>query len=145
MSSSQMNPQVWAFGGAKGGVGRSVLCASIAHVLASHGKKVIALDFDLGSANLHTLLGIIQPKRNLEQWILGQVPTLEEVCSPTTVENLYLISGASSIYNPSHPSPDQLKRFIHESLSLEADYILIDLGSGIHPHTLDFFNVAGRS
>jgi flagellar biosynthesis protein FlhG len=140
-----MNPQVWAFGGAKGGVGRSVLCASIAHVLASHGKKVIALDFDLGSANLHTLLGIIQPKRNLEQWILGQVHTLEDVCSPTTVDNLYLISGASSIYNPSHPSPDQLKRFIHEALSLEADYILIDLGSGVHPHTLDFFNVAGRS
>ena len=145
MSSSQMNPQVWAFGGAKGGVGRSVLCASIAHTLAKHGKKVIALDFDLGSANLHTLLGIIQPKQTLEQWILGQSQTLDEVCSPTEVEGLSLISGASSIYNPSHPSPEQLKRFIHEALSLEADYILIDLGAGIHPHTLDFFNVAGRS
>lgn len=145
MSTSQMNPQVWAFGGAKGGVGRSVICAATAFALVQQGKKVIALDFDLGSANLHTLMGIIQPKRNLEQWILGQANSLADVCSPTSLPGLSLISGGASIYNPSHPSPEQLKRLLQEALALEADYILIDLGAGIHPHTLDFFNVAGRS
>lgn len=141
----QMNPQVWAFGGAKGGVGRSVICAAAACALVRAGARVIMIDFDLGSANLHTLMGVMQPKANLEQWILGQAARLDEVCSPTPLERLSLISGASSIYNPSHPTPEQLRRVIHESLQLEADYILIDLGAGIHPHTLDFFNVAGRS
>ena len=145
MSTAQMNPQVWAFGGAKGGVGRSVICAASALALVEQGKKVITLDFDLGSANLHTLMGIIQPKSNLEQWILGEVSHLQDVCSPTQTPNLYLISGAASIFNPSHPSSKQLQRLLNEALSLEADYILIDLGAGIHPHTLDFFNVSGRS
>lgn len=144
-SGSQMNPQVWAFGGAKGGVGRSVTCALTACELVRRGSRVILLDFDLGSANLHTLLGVMQPKANLEQWILGRAQRLDEVCSPTLLKGLSLISGASSIYNPSHPTADQLRRLIHESLQLEADYILIDLGAGIHPHTLDFFNVAGQS
>lgn len=142
---AQMNPQVWAFGGAKGGVGRSVVCALTACELVRRGQRVILIDFDLGSANLHTLLGINQPKGNLEQWILGRVQRLDEVCSPTLLDGLTLISGASSIYNPSHPTEQQLKRVIYESLQLEADYILIDLGAGIHPHTLDFFNVAGQS
>lgn len=141
----QMNPQVWAFGGAKGGVGRSVICAAVACALVRRGARVIMIDFDLGSANLHTLMGVMQPKANLEQWILGQAARLDDVCSPTPLERLSLISGASSIYNPSHPTPEQLRRVIHEALQLEADYILIDLGAGIHPHTLDFFNVAGRS
>jgi|GEM_PF-355031 len=144
-SGAQMNPQVWAFGGAKGGVGRSVTCALTACELVRRGSRVILLDFDLGSANLHTLLGVMQPKANLEQWILGRAKRLDEVCSPTLLKGLSLISGASSIYNPSHPTADQLRRLIHESLQLEADYILIDLGAGIHPHTLDFFNVAGQS
>ena len=144
-SGAQMNPQVWAFGGAKGGVGRSVTCALIACELVRRGSRVILLDFDLGSANLHTLLGVMQPKANLEQWILGRAKRLDEVCSPTLLKGLSLISGASSIYNPSHPTAHQLRRLIHESLQLEADYILIDLGAGIHPHTLDFFNVAGQS
>ena len=69
---SQMNPQLISFGGAKGGVGRSVISVLTAISLAEKGKRVVLVDLDLGSANLHTLLGIMQPKHSLEQWVLGQ-------------------------------------------------------------------------
>jgi flagellar biosynthesis protein FlhG len=143
--SSQMNPQIIAFGGAKGGVGRSVICALTALSLADQGKKVVVIDLDLGSANLHTLLGIMQPKKSLEQWILGQEDRLEVICSPTDKKNLTLISGAASIFNPSDFAPSQYERLVRESLMLEVDFVLIDLGAGIHPHTLDMFNIASRS
>ncbi len=143
--SSQMNPQLISFGGAKGGVGRSVICTLTGLSLAQQGKRVVLIDLDLGSANLHTLLGIMQPKKSLEQWILNQEESLEAVCSHTDQANLLLISGAASIFNPSDFAPSQFERLLKESLSLEVDYVLVDLGAGIHPHTLDIFNIAGRN
>jgi flagellar biosynthesis protein FlhG len=141
---TQMSPQVWAFGGAKGGVGRTLLCATAAFLLAQRGFRVVALDFDLGAANLHTFLGLSQTEKNLEQWLLGQFEHLQEICSPTHIPNLSLITTGSSIFNPSLPSPEQIKRLMLEALELECDYLLIDLGAGIHAHSLDLFNVAGR-
>lgn len=142
---SQMNPQLISFGGAKGGVGRSVITVLTGIELAKRGERVVLIDLDLGTANLHTLLGMMQPKQSLEQWIIGQEDHLENICSPTGQTNLNLISGAASIFNPSDFSPTQLERLIKELRSLEVDYVLIDLGAGIHPHTLDLFNVCGRN
>ncbi|MEE2645234.1 MAG: hypothetical protein VYD19_09905 [Myxococcota bacterium] len=139
----QMSPQVWAFGGAKGGVGRSLLCAATAIELTRRRLKVVAIDLDLGAANLHTLLGLMQPKVTLEQWILGQVDSLAPLCVRTKVKNLWLISGAASIFNPSHPDPDQLRALAQSLIQLEVDCVLLDLGAGIHQHTLDLFNFAG--
>jgi flagellar biosynthesis protein FlhG len=145
MQSTQMSPQVWAFGGAKGGIGRSLVCATTACLLAQKGYRVVALDFDLGAANLHTFLGLSQTEKNLEQWLLGQFEHLQEICSPTHIPNLSLITTGSSIFNPSLPSIEQIRKLMVEALELECDYLLIDLGAGIHSHTLDFFNLAGRS
>lgn len=145
MQSTQMSPQVWAFGGAKGGIGRSLVCATTACLLAQKGYRVVALDFDLGAANLHTFLGLSQTEKNLEQWLLGQFEHLQEICSPTHIPNLSLITTGSSIFNPSLPSIEQIRKLMVEALQLECDFLLIDLGAGIHSHTLDFFNLAGRS
>ena len=52
----------------KGGVGRSLVLANIAHYLARFGKKVVALDLDLEAPGLHykllpeSLLGEAAPK-----------------------------------------------------------------------------------
>ncbi len=48
--------QIWAVGGGKGGVGKSLLASSLAICLARTGNKVTAIDLDLGGANLHTTL-----------------------------------------------------------------------------------------
>ena len=143
-SSPQMTPQMISFGGAKGGVGRSMICAATAVALVHKGKRVLAIDLDLGSANLHTLLGVLQPKNNLERWLLGQEDRLEHICMPTKLKNLTLISSAASIFTLSDIEPDRLKRLIREARDFEVDYVLIDLGSGVSPQLLDLFNTAGR-
>ena len=143
--SSQMNPQVIAIGGAKGGVGRSVLTALTGIALANKGKRVALIDLDLGTSNLHTILGIMQPKHSLEEWVTGQETNLDVICSPTTIKNLSLISGSASILSPYDIAPHQYESLLKQSLTLEVDYVLVDLGAGIHPHTIDFFNIAGRS
>src|SRR4051812_16741810 len=49
--------QVWAVGGGKGGVGKSLIASSVALSLSRSGSHVVAMDLDLGGANLHTTLG----------------------------------------------------------------------------------------
>src|SRR5690606_16072397 len=43
--------QIWAIGGGKGGVGKSLVASSLAISLARSGNKVVAIDLDLGAAN----------------------------------------------------------------------------------------------
>ncbi|MBA2406278.1 MAG: P-loop NTPase, partial [Bdellovibrionales bacterium] len=50
--------KIWAVGGGKGGVGKSLVSANVAICLALMGNKVVAVDLDLGGANLHTCLGL---------------------------------------------------------------------------------------
>jgi len=53
---------VYAVGGGKGGVGKTVLTASLGIGLASLGHQVVIVDADLGGANLHTCMGILEPE-----------------------------------------------------------------------------------
>ena len=62
-------PRIWAIGGGKGGVGKSVIATNLAATLAGAGKKVVLVDADLGGANLHTLLGVPNPKTSLSDFI----------------------------------------------------------------------------
>jgi flagellar biosynthesis protein FlhG len=131
----------WTFGGGKGGVGKSFLTASIGVVLARLGKSVIAVDADLGSANLHTYLGIKSPGYTLLD-ILENRASTEEVLLPTSVPGLRLISCAADILgmaNPMFGEKEKIMRFISD---LDADYILVDLGAGTSFNVLDFFNMS---
>ncbi len=40
--------QIWAVGGGKGGVGKSLVASSLAIALSRLGNRVIAIDLDLG-------------------------------------------------------------------------------------------------
>ena len=62
---TDQGPRVWAIGGGKGGVGKSVIAVNLAATLAGKGNRVVLVDADLGGANLHTLLGMPNPKANL--------------------------------------------------------------------------------
>ncbi|MBW1998370.1 MAG: P-loop NTPase, partial [Deltaproteobacteria bacterium] len=60
---TEPRPVIWAVGGGKGGVGKSIICSLLAFWLARLDKKVILVDLDLGGASLHTLMGIRTPSR----------------------------------------------------------------------------------
>ena len=50
--------KIWAFGGGKGGVGKSFVAGNLGILLAQNGHTVILADLDLGGANMHTWLGV---------------------------------------------------------------------------------------
>ena len=135
---------VLAFGGGKGGVGKSLVCSAVATALAQRGLKVVALDADLGAANLHTLLGLVHPTATLDDFWSGRVERLEEICLPTDVDGLSVISGAAAILQSASPRRRDRERLLEAFLRLPADALLLDLGAGTHPSTLDLFNLAGE-
>jgi len=136
-------PPVWAFGGGKGGVGKSLVCAAVATELAQRGRRVVALDLDLGAANLHTLLGVLHPPHTLDDFLSGRTTDLEAACVNTEIDGLRLISGAAAILRSAHPRPGEKRALAEAFIALDADALLIDLGAGTHYNTLDFFNLAG--
>jgi flagellar biosynthesis protein FlhG len=68
--------QIWAVGGGKGGIGKSVLSILISMALAEKGQDTVVIDGDLGGANLHTFMGIRTPSRTLNDFISRQYADL---------------------------------------------------------------------
>ena len=131
--------QIWSVGGGKGGIGKSLLTASVGWQLARMGRRVVLLDADLGGANLHTCLGLPPSGRSLGDFIQKRVPTIEDVVVDTGVPGLRLISGAADLLCAANIKHAQKLRVINHVRSLEVDVLLIDLGAGTSFNSLDFF------
>lgn len=135
-------PIIWAVGGGKGGVGKSVVSTLLAFWLSRMGKRTVLIDVDLGGANLHTLLGIKNPPRTLNDFITRKFDSLEEICVDTEAKNLRFISGSSEVLSLANPHFSQKVKLINHFPRLDADYVVIDLGAGTSFNVLDFFLVA---
>ena len=136
--------KIWAIGGGKGGVGKSLVSANVAICLALMGNKVVAVDLDLGGANLHTCLGLPIPTMTLSDYISKKVTNFEDLLVSTPINNLKIISGAQDelgMANLKHMHKNQIIRKLHE---LDADFILFDLGAGTAFNTVDFFITADK-
>lgn len=136
--------KIWAIGGGKGGVGKSLVSSNVAICLALMGHKVVAVDLDLGGANLHTCLGLPIPKVTLSDYISKKVTKFEDLLVPTPINNLQIISGAQDelgMANLKHMHKNEIIQSLHE---LDADYILFDLGAGTAMNTIDFFITADK-
>jgi flagellar biosynthesis protein FlhG len=136
--------KIWAVGGGKGGVGKSLVSANVAICLALMGNKVVAVDLDLGGANLHTCLGLPIPQMTLSDYVSKKITNFEDLLVPTPIQNLKIISGAQDelgMANLKHMHKNQIIRKLTE---LDADYILFDLGAGTAFNTIDFFITADK-
>lgn len=134
--------KVYAIGGGKGGVGKTVLAASLGIGLAALDQEVVIVDADLGGANLHTCMGILEPKHTFYHFYSLQCESLQDILLDTPIKNLKLISGACGTLGLANPRYTQKLRFINELKSINADYILLDLGAGSSYNVIDFFLAA---
>jgi len=137
-------PSIIAVGGGKGGVGKSVLAIALGAALAREGRSVILADLDLGAANLHTYLGVLGRTPTIADFILNKVSSLEAIVVETPEKNLGLVSGAGFVPGATNPAHWMKQKLLRHLKSLPADYVIIDLGAGVHFNTLDFFGIAGR-
>ena len=134
--------QIWSIGGGKGGIGKSLLTASLGWQLAKMGKRVILVDSDLGGANLHTCLGLANPERTLGDFIRRRAERIEDVLLETGVPLLQLVSGASDFLGAANIKYPQKVRVLNRIRALEVDIVLLDLGAGTSYNIIDFFLVS---
>ncbi|MCR5613786.1 P-loop NTPase [Treponema sp.] len=123
----------------KGGVGKSAIAVNLSILLAQKGKKVVLMDFDLGGANLHTLLGLKNNHAGLGNFIYKQESSLEPLMQPTNVPNLTFIAGDCLFPGTANMGYFIKRKLIKEIESLDADYAVLDLGGGTTYNTLDIY------
>lgn len=131
--------QIWAVGGGKGGIGKSLLAANLAITLARTGNKVVAVDLDLGGANLHTAIGVELPAQTLSDFFADRTPSIQDCAVNTGIPNLQLISGAQDSVGVADLNHETKIKLLEKLRSLDADYLMLDLGAGTGFNTLDFF------
>lgn len=144
VTSSARKAKIWAIGGGKGGVGKSLVTANTSICLALMGYKVITIDLDLGGANIHTCLGLPIPQKTLSDFITKKVDSLDELIVDTPINNLKIISGAQDELEIANLKQMQKSKVLSAISKLDADYILLDLGAGTTNNTLDFFIAADK-
>ncbi len=133
---------ILSVGGGKGGTGKSLITASIGICLADKGNEVLLIDADLGTANLHTLLGLEPPPLSLSDFVTRKKSTMTGVISKTGMPNLKLISGAKDMIGMANLAYGQKVRILKNIKKLNYEYILIDLGPGTSFNVLDFFLIS---
>lgn len=140
-----------AVSGAKGGVGKTVLAANLGLYLASIGRKVVLVDADPGGANLHTCLGIppVVPLRIIRKTSGGEsksgakVP--EEALAATPFAGLRLMrTGIDTPEAHAERSIRQAK-LLPRLRTVDADYVVVDLGGGVNRELLDAYLAADLS
>ncbi|MBN2719660.1 MAG: AAA family ATPase [Proteobacteria bacterium] len=135
-------PIILGIGGGKGGVGKTVITANLSICLAQMGKRCVAIDADLGGANLHTVLGVAGPDLTLSDFMRRTVSSLSDILMPTPFRNLRLISGSRALMEMANPKHSQKEKLIRHIMDLDVDVVLLDLGSGSAFNTLDFLLAA---
>lgn len=136
--------EIWAVGGGKGGIGKSLITSNLGISIARAGRRVVLIDADLGGANLHTCLGIPEPRVTLTDFVARRVRGIEDILIRTGVPNLSLISGAHDFLSAANLNFVQKTMLLRRIADLDADVVILDLGAGTTYNTLDFFLLAQK-
>lgn len=130
--------QIIPIASGKGGVGKSLLSANLAVALGQAGKKIVLVDLDLGASNLHLAIGQPTPKVGIGTFLTGETK-FDDIILSTDYDNVRFIAGDSEIPGLSALKIYQKNLLIKSFNSLDADYIILDLGAGTHLTILDLF------
>ncbi|MDX2055695.1 MAG: helix-turn-helix domain-containing protein [Polyangiaceae bacterium] len=125
---------VIAVGGGRGGVGKSMLAVNLAVYLAQLGRKVVLVDADAAGAELHTMLDIELPRAPTAREDLDE---FELLTHPTPVPGLVLLPQIYTVGSIAPLRPGRKPRWASRLRQLDADYVLLDLGAGTLPATVD--------
>lgn len=131
-----------AVGGGKGGIGKSIICTNLAVGLALSGKKVVLVDTDFGSSNLHALMGIKNPPLGFMNFFQTNSIKSPSLLLETGITNLQLICAAGDNPGSADIDSETLEIILNNIRNLDADYVFMDLSPGVSYAVVDFFNLA---
>jgi len=131
--------QVFPIASGKGGVGKSLFAANVAIALAQTGKKVILADLDLGASNLHHILGIGAIGQGIGTYLTNNSLDFTDILIDTEYSHLQFIPGDAEIPGMANLKSSQKAKLIRKLFTLDADFLILDLGAGTSFNTIDFF------
>ncbi len=131
--------RIWAVGGGKGGVGKSLISSNLGVMLARTGKRALLVDADLGAANLHTFLGVENSRSVLSNFLKSEETDIRPYITRTDIPRLDLVSGAKDSLSVADQSPASISRLKEALLRADYDYIIMDIGPGTSANNLDLF------
>jgi tyrosine-protein kinase Etk/Wzc len=113
-----------AITGATPGVGKSFVSANLAAVMAASGRKVLLIDADLRTGNLHRRFGLHR-RAGLCDAVQEQLPP-EEAIHRNVLKNLDFMSTGSSSSSPAEVLASEQLVHLLQDLSSRYDLIVID-------------------
>ena len=128
--------------GGKGGVGKTELCANLGVRLGQLGYRTIVIDLDLGGSNLHSALGIKNKNPGVGNYLSDRKLSFDSLVAPTPYSDVLFIPGDVLVAGTPNVSFAQKRSILRNIESLEADYVLLDLGSGASNNVVDFFLIS---
>lgn len=135
--------EIWAVAGGKGGTGKSFVISNLALHLALQHFRTVLIDADFGGPNLHSYFGLRRPPRSLTDFF-DRRSALGDLLNETPVPQLRLVPGNVGSLSPEgFPFAQKAKLYRHIK-SLNADYVLLDLGGGTSFNTIDTFLLADK-
>lgn len=132
---------VIAVGGGRGGVGKSLLAVNLGVYFAQLGRSVVLVDCDPTGSNLHSMLGLSDPPLTTRDD--EEVGAARPVATP--VPGLRLMPTAYDALTTTPARPTRRSRGLTRLSDVQADYVILYLGAGASPSTLDLFMAADVS
>jgi len=125
----------------KGGVGKTALVVNLGVALTALGKRVCAIDVDLGTANIDVILNLT-PRWNLAHVIAGEKDIFEVLVEGPG--GLVVLPGGAGLQELTALSDRQFAKLRSQFQQLEryADILLLDTGSGLSRSVTNFILAA---
>ncbi|MBR5870480.1 MAG: P-loop NTPase [Clostridia bacterium] len=118
---------------AKGGVGKSTVCANLGAALAESGKRVLLIDCDIANRCLDLMLGLQdEVLYGIRDVCSGEVSFTDAVYQSPTIPSLYLLPGSRLDNDDISVITDSLPMCIAEAQKQGYDHIIIDTPGGLH-------------
>lgn len=137
--------RIVAVSGSKGGVGASMITTNLGIFLAQIGKRVVIIDADMPGSGIHAWLGAPHPGPSMGDVADGKFDRIEDAVVETPVTGLYLLGKSSELLGETILTPERFDRLYSRIRNLEADFVLIDLPSGLNPTSVKMFALADLS
>jgi capsular exopolysaccharide synthesis family protein len=107
------------------GEGKTFTSVNLATILAKSGKKTVILELDLHKPKIFKRFGLQPQAKGITTYITGQ-NTLDEIISPSHIENLYCIYSGPIPPNPSEFVLSEKMKDLISYAKENFDYVIID-------------------
>jgi len=107
-----------------GGEGKSFVSGNLAKSLASSGKKVVLIDFDMRNPKTSGIFNMMD-KVGIKEYLDGE-KEIEDIIQKTEYENLFLIPAGGQAINPTELLLDSRLATLLTYLENSFDYVLCD-------------------